>query len=122
MTWIVQWDGQRVSSDDFTLDDLIALEKETGTPWSALNPMREVKIARAFLRTAIKHSGGDPDEADKATLRRLKHVFEFEEDEPWPGDAEGAEDDAPLDLKGRGSSPGAPDASTGARPKRARSA
>lgn len=123
MTWIVQWGGQRVSSDDFTLGDLIALEKETGTPWSGLNPLREVKVAVAFLRVAVGRLGGDPDEADSATLKQLKHVFAFEPDEPWPGDGEdGEDDDGPLGLKGPGSSPGAPAASTGDRAKPAKSA
>lgn len=121
MTWIVRWGGERVTSDDFTLDDLIALEKETGTPWSALNPLREIRIARAFLRVAINRTGGDPDDADRATLGRLKHVFEFEEDQPWPGGGEGSDDDGPLDLKARGSSPGASAGSTGGRAKRGES-
>lgn len=114
VTWIVKVGSEQISSDDFTLEDLIALEKETGTPWSGLNPLREAQVARAFLRIAIKRLGGKPDDADNATLKQLKHTFAFEADEPWPGGEEAAEEDsAPLDSRGPGSSPGAQDDSTG---------
>lgn len=121
MTWVVSLpDGQKVESDDFTLADLIAIEKETGTPWSILNPYKDGSVAIAFYRTALRMTDGDPKVADSATLKDLKRMFEFVPDEPIPSNGEGEE--VPLDLKAASSSIGAQSGTAGHRRKRAASA
>ncbi len=84
MTWIIRWNGKEHSSDDFTIADLGAIEKATGTPWSTCNVLRDVKVARAFLAVVMLHEGASEDEvADalgKVTLRTLKSAFEWRVD------------------------------------------
>jgi hypothetical protein len=81
MTWLIRIpDGPVVESDDFTLDDLDRIEKETGTYWSIMNPLRESKVARAFLRTAYRRADMDPAGVDTLTMRTLKGMFEYIED------------------------------------------
>lgn len=120
MTWVMRWKGQEIVSDDFTLDELGRIEKETGVPWSTLNPLREMKVARSFLSIALERTGGDPADLDGLTLGRIKAVFDFRPDEPFPGDEEA--DDGPLAQSSDASSPGASGGSTGPRRKRAVSA
>lgn len=121
MTWVMRWGGQEIVSDDFTLGELGRIEDETGVPWSTLNPLREMKVARAFLGIALERTGGDAAELDGLTLGRIKAVFDFRPDVPFPGGGE-ADDDGPLALSSGGSSRGASAGSAGARAKRAKSA
>lgn len=115
MTWVMRWKGQEIVSDDFTLDELGRIEKETGVPWSTLNPLREMKVARSFLSIALERTGGDPADLDGLTLGRIKAVFDFRPDEPFPGDEEA--DDGPLAQSSDASSPGASGGSGGVRAK-----
>jgi hypothetical protein len=124
VSWIIRLEGaDPVSSDDFTLDDLIRIEKATDTPWAVLNPFKSGPVAREFYRIALKVTGGDPKEADSATLGRMKTMFDWEPDEPFPATQGGGSDDVdPLPLKVQSSSPGARTGTTGSRQKRAASA
>lgn len=113
MTWVIQIpDGPKVESDDFTLDDLDKIEKQTGTFWSVMNPLRESKVARAFLQTAYTHAGLDPADVDNLTMKTLKSMFDFVPD----GEVLDAEERPTKPRKGqprRSSSGGAPSDSNG---------
>lgn len=134
MTWIIRLPGGAgtVESDDFTLDDLEYCETAGGVPWSRMNPwLSGVKVARAFIRTAYRHSGMTPQEADDATqriaLRYVKSMFDHRPDKPFGEDDEAAEpsedeEPVPLDRSSPPTSIGAPPAGDGPRTKRARSA
>lgn len=118
MTWIMRLpDGAEASSDDFTLGDLEQVEDEGGQPWSVANCYRSAKVARAFLRVAYRRGGLDPTDVDALTMKRLKRVFVFQEDEPVDTDGEET-DDSPLDqTTSPVSSPGASSAAAGPRRK-----
>lgn len=125
MTWTMRLPGGRgaVESDDFTLDDLDRIERATGQPWSTLNPWRDAKTAREFIRTAYRHSGLTDAQADDATkriaLRHVKSLFEHRPDEPLAeGDDEedGGGPPVPLDRRRRSTSTGAPPAGAGRPP------
>ena len=123
MAWLIRVDDETaVDSDDFTLSDLIEIEKESEVPWSTSNPLREVRVAKAFIRAALRKSGRNPREVDEWTLRRIKKVFD------WRSDVEGDDEQqeggaAPLkDSSDPGSSSGGSGASTGRPKKLARSA
>lgn len=118
MTWIITVPGgQKIESDDFTLEHLGRAEKESDTPWSIQNPLRSAAVARAYLRTALELAGQDPSLADTLTLREIKSSFDYREDEPITGEAVGAA--APLDRSSPDYLPGAHRGSTGPRKKRA---
>lgn len=110
MTWIIKFDGVEMSSDDLLIDDLAEIEKATGTPWSIANPLREMKVGRAFLAAALLRSGKTDDDVaellGKATMRDLKRAFRYVEDDK-DDDAEEASDAAPLDPTSHASSTGA---------------
>lgn len=123
MTWIIRVpDHDPVESDDFTLDDLIKIEKGSGVPWAILNPFKDGAVAREFYRVALRMSGEDPKQADDVTLRRMKSLFDWREDEPFPITQGGDGESDPLPLKVQSSSPGARSGSSGSRAKRAASA
>lgn len=123
MTWIIKVpDCEPVESDDFTLDDLIKIEKASGVPWAILNPFKDGAVAREFYRIALRMTGGDPKQADSATLRQVKSMFDWREDEPFPITQGGSDDADPLPLRAPSSSPGARSGSSGSRAKRERSA
>jgi len=42
-------DGQKVRSDDLTLDEIVAVEGATGVGWYQLNPIESAAQCRAFL-------------------------------------------------------------------------
>jgi hypothetical protein len=112
MGWLIRWDGAEFASDDMTIEDLGEIERATGEPWSTANPLRTVKVARAFLVTALLRSGRSEQEvADTlthATLKDLKGAFDYRPDDNTEAPPEGR---APLDHRpktSRGSSPGGP--------------
>lgn len=122
MSWLIRLDPETVvHSDDFTLDDLIAIEKECQEPWGFMMPLREIKTARAYIRCALRKVGRDPKTVDGWTLKELKHVFDWVPEPEWPPSTNGekaeSEDDAdPLAAStDQGSSSGAPGGSTGRR-------
>jgi hypothetical protein len=117
MTWVIQIpDGPKVESDDFTLDDLDRIEKETGTFWSVMNPLRESKVARAFLKVAYTHADLDPALVDGLTMKTLKGMFDFKADEPEEAEAVPLGRKAPKDRMRKSSSAGARSASNGPQP------
>ena len=113
MSWLIRHNGVEASSDDFLIDDLAQIEKSTGTPWSVANPWRDVKVARAFLAAAMLRAGRGEEEVATAlsllTLKQLKTVFKWVDDDEPPAGEDGQE--APLDRPSptsRGSSSGEP--------------
>jgi len=93
------------SSDDFLLDDMEEIEKATGVPWSIANPLREARVARAFLAAALERSGRSEQEIVTTlrmlTLKKLRVAFEYLPDQnEATADAERneAEEDDPLPL------------------------
>lgn len=127
MAWIIKTPNGEVDSDDFTLGDLLELEKEAEEPWSLANPLRNVATAQAFLRIAYRRSGSAGD-VDALTLRVIKKAFDFREDaaveaeEPDYENGEGWDSQVPLDQKDPASSSGAPAAGGGRRKRAAASA
>lgn len=124
MAWIITLHGRSCSSDEFTLADLEAAEKAAGQPWSLLNPLASIPVARAFAGIALRMQAVDDVDAalEAMTAGDLKRAFRFVEDEPIPGD--GQEDgEFPLDrapgTSTRSSSPGAPEGTPGGRRKHA---
>jgi hypothetical protein len=129
MPWQIALDGVEVSSDDFLIEDLEAAEKASGEPWAVQNPLRSVKVARAWLAIAMARSGStDAEIAERLgvlTLKTIKNVFSLIPDEGEETDAA-----APLAMvkpkpstpasTTQESSPGAPGGSPGGRPKRAK--
>ena len=110
MAWLIRVGDGEVSSDDFTIAELGEVEAAAGEPWSVANPLRSVKIARAFLAVALLRLGRTQDqtadELEALTLRTLKGAFVYvpddDDEEPAPV--------GPTSRRGRttrGSSPGA---------------
>lgn len=112
MTWNIRHNGMSFSSDDFLIEDLAEIESATGVPWSVANPLREIKVAKAFLAAAMLRSGRSDVEVETAlkmlTLKHLKKAFAFVVDE----DDEG-ETDAEPDPSVPPPSPITPGSSTG---------
>ena len=116
MTWIIRIpDGPEVESDDFLLDDLDRIERESGIFWSVANPLREAKVARAFLKAAYRRAGLDEDLVDSLRMGQIKSVFRYRPDERAGGDAE-TPTKAPRGRKRKPSSGGAPNGTGGPRP------
>jgi len=99
MTWKIKWDGEEFSSDDMTIEDLGSIEKATGEPWSTANPLRTVRVAKAFLAVALLNGGRTDDQVAQVlstvTLKTLKNVFTYEPDE------DATEGSAPLAPRDR---------------------
>lgn len=101
MSWLIKIRGSEVSSDDFTLEELEAVEKASGTPWSVLNAYREIRVAKAMLAVVLVRLGV-PDtlmvkELSALTLRDIKSAFVWVPDEDDGGGGGGDDDDDPLD-------------------------
>lgn len=81
MSWLIRHNGVEFSSDDFLIEDLQTIEESTGTPWSIANPVREIKVARAFLAVAMLRSGRSEAEVEamlaNITLKALRAAFEL---------------------------------------------
>jgi hypothetical protein len=92
--WVIRVGDVEVLSDDFLIEDLEAVEKTSGVPWSIANPLREIKVARAFLAVAMVRQGKSDREVEAElrtlTLRTLKNTFDYRADE----DEDTTEDDA----------------------------
>lgn len=63
--------------DDFTLDEIEAIEEQTDTPWLLLNPAKSLKVARAMLVMACIRAGIPDDEINGRinTIRDLNGVL-----------------------------------------------
>jgi hypothetical protein len=125
MAWKITLNGQSFNSDDMTLGELGDVEKETGKPWSLLNPWTDIATARGFARVALSRQGLAGDELDAAvdalTAKDVKTAFDFVADEALPSTGEDTPA-APLDLSSRSSSRGARGGSGGGRVKQGKSA
>lgn len=121
MAWTISFEGQEFSSDDLTIEELEAVEKVSGEPWSMLNPIRSVASAKALLSVALIRKGlTDEEVAEKLgslTVKDFRSVFDWQTEEGEPG---------PLELAGKStsasSSSGPRGGSTGGRRKSAKSA
>ena len=84
MTWVIRFEDIETTSDEFLIEDLESVEKSTGEPWSVANPLRSVKVAKAFLAVVLLRAGRSEDEVvaalAKVTLALLKHAFEYRPD------------------------------------------
>jgi hypothetical protein len=85
MPWIVTFDGVQLDADDMTVEELGEVERISGVPWSIANPLREVKVAKAYIAVALLRTGRDKSEVASrlAALRQrdLKGVFDWREDD-----------------------------------------
>ena len=95
MAWMIKYQGQTLDSDDFTIEELGEVERASGEPWSVVNPLRSVKVARAFLAVLMLRTM-DKDEVPSAlkalTLKKMRTAFEYrsdEEDDDASGVAQG---------------------------------
>ena len=88
VAWIVKWDGEEMSSDDLTMEELEAIEDMTGGSWSMLNPVRSVKDAKALLVVAMIRGGADKPDVEKRvrslTVADIKDAFDWRADDADP--------------------------------------
>jgi len=81
--WIVHLDGYpAVSTNDLTLDEVEVVERVCETPYSLLNPLASVKIAKALF-VVLAMRAGETEEAaitrlGKLSLRALHTAFTFD--------------------------------------------
>ena len=100
MAWTIKYGGQTLDSDDFTIEELGEVERASGEPWSIINPLRSVKVARAFIAVLMLRTM-DKDEVPSAlkalTLKKMRLAFEYrpDEDEDAVGAAQGPLDSSP---------------------------
>jgi hypothetical protein len=126
MGWVITWGGTRYPADDFTLDDLGRCEKESGTPWSLMNPLREARVAKAFLGVVLDRAGvpdGEPRDAylDRLTLRQVRDIFTYDSDDEDPAGTE-VREGSPLGRPAPSSSSSSPGESAGSGGSRRRHA
>lgn len=88
MSWNVTLGGRTYSSLDLTLDEVEALERISGQPWTVINPFAGVKSAKAYLAVFAIRDGRDEAEIvkslDSLTLRELADSFEWVDDTKPP--------------------------------------
>lgn len=103
-SWIVRFEGfPEASTTDLTLDEAALAEQVSGVPYTIMNPLASVKVAKALLVLALKRAkmrDGVPEAeaetaalkaASSATLEVLAGAFEFV---PGEVDLPAAEGDA----------------------------
>jgi hypothetical protein len=80
-------DGQKVRSDDLTLDEIITVEQTAGVGWYQLNPVESAVQCRAFL-VQIHARTRTREEAEKLvggmTAREAAAGIDFTEDDDRP--------------------------------------
>jgi hypothetical protein len=59
-----------MATDDFTLDEIEAIEEKTEVPWLLLDPARSMKVARAYITMACIRAG-IPDEEIPARIAKI---------------------------------------------------
>jgi hypothetical protein len=121
MPWIVTFDGVQLDADDMTVEELGEVERISGVPWSIANPLREVKVAKAYVAVALLRAGRDKsDVAGQLTALRqrdLKGVFDWRDD-----DQEGQGEQEELDPSDPPPAPTSPSSSPSGRPAAGRRA
>ena len=60
----VTFDGKTWRTDDLTLDEAVAIEKQCGVSWTNMNPYRSAEQCRAIIVAFVARNRGD-DEAAK---------------------------------------------------------
>jgi hypothetical protein len=97
-------DGEEWTSEDYTLDEMVAAEKHTQIVWSGLRPDREAEHVRAMVAAWYSRTG-PADEADKRagalTARQFKVTVMADDDRP----AEYRDGIPVLDPKAGGDAP-----------------
>jgi len=87
MAWVFTVDGQKFSTADLTLDEVVAVEQATGVGWYALNPVESAAQARALL-VEIYARTRSRDEAKKIvgalTVRDAARSIDWENDDDRP--------------------------------------
>lgn len=81
-SWSVHIDGYPVvSTNDLTLDEAAIAEQVSGVPYSMMNPLASVKVAKALLVVLMVRGGVTEDEAIKLAsttpLKKLHNAFRF---------------------------------------------
>jgi hypothetical protein len=80
-------DGQKVRSDDLTLDEIVAVEQLTGVGWYQLNPVESAAQCRAFL-VQIHARTRSREDAEKLvgamTAREAAAGIDFTKDDDRP--------------------------------------
>lgn len=106
-------DGSWHSSDDLTGNELEAIESATATPWSILNPFREIGAYRAIVTAfAIRTGMGDADIVDwfnNRTNRQLEAGLKLDEGDDMPGSFEDGIPKVVADERSTSSSASSPD-------------
>lgn len=76
MGFTVTVPGHPVVDDlDFTLDDMDVIERESGIPWTIVHPMKNAKVAKAYVRVVYRMHGLDPAEVDSLRQRDMQGWF-----------------------------------------------
>lgn len=119
--WIIRVGDDEITSDDFLIEDLETIEKATDTPWSIANPLKDIKVARAFIAVAMVRQGKTDREVTAEmktlTLRTLKKTFDYKPDDAAVVDSEEDADPLARPAKtGRGSRRGPRPLAGGSRP------
>jgi hypothetical protein len=94
--WLVTLDGYpTVSTNDLTLDEVEVVERVCGVPYSLLNPLASVKVAKALFVVLAMRAGETEDAAvarlGKLSLRALHSAFTFDPGTDGPPPATAAE-------------------------------
>lgn len=95
MSWVITFGGETYSTLDLTLDEVEALERISGEPWSLLNPIAKIGCAKAFLAVFMLRRGDDDEAIAKQlgalTLGEIVGAFEYVDDAASApsGDGEG---------------------------------
>lgn len=87
--WIVTLEGYpEVSTNDLTLDEVEIVERVCEVPYSLLNPLSSVKIAKALFVVLAMRAGEAEDAAikrlGKLSLKALHGAFRFDPGEQGP--------------------------------------
>jgi hypothetical protein len=100
-SWIVELDGYpATSTDELTLDEVAIAEQVSGVSWYTMNPLANIKVAKALL-VLVSIRAGMP-EAEAITLagtiplKRLHGVFTLVLGDTVPPGAEGGGADPPA--------------------------
>lgn len=64
MPWRLEVDGDTWTTQDYTLDEMVAVEKRTGFQWGGLRPHSEAEHARALIIHWYARTG-PVDDAEK---------------------------------------------------------
>lgn len=75
MPFVVSVDGEDYNTDDLTLDEAIAIERETGRSWATINPFASGGDCKAIIATFLSRTVGAEEAAKRAGAMSLKQVL-----------------------------------------------